>query len=116
MHRSREVWVASICQVGLGAKDPEGMVKRVLTRMEEVAPMRPDIVCLPEAFPFVGLEGGRPSASEVNVRIKHVEAWAAIESLSPDVSIPDVLTEFGIETSNDMLDRNTRLQDEKRPS
>jgi len=305
---SREVWVASICQVGLRAKDLDGMVEKVLARMEEVMPMRPDIVCLPEAFPFVGLEGGRPSVSEVaeepigpisrpfaefarehgcyvicpiytmdagryynaavifdrqgqyigeyrkinptdgeledsitpgpleppvfhtdfgtigvqicfdvnwhenwgklrragaeivfwpsafaggemlnglawinkyyivsstrfehptkivdvlgddvvatgrasewvcapinldiaviqsvaeirklervrakygrkvHVRIKHVEAWASLESLSPDVSIPEVLTEFGIETSNDMLDRNTKLQDAKRPS
>ena len=305
---SREVWVASICQARLRAETYEGMIQKVLGRMAEVAPMQPDIVCLPEAFPFVGIPGGRPPLSEtaeepigpisgpfaefarkhrcyvicpiytveagryynaagvidregqyvgeyrkinptegelkrgitpgplqppvfetdfgtigiqicydanwhenwrllreagaeivfwpsafaggemlnglawinkyfvvsstrfehptkivdvlgddvvatgrasewvcapmnldtaviqsvveirklepvrakygrkVLVKIKHVEAWASIESLSPEVSIPEVLAEFGIETSNDMLARNTGLQDARRPS
>jgi beta-ureidopropionase len=52
---------------------------------------------------------------QVNVKIKHVEAWGMLESLSPDVSIAQVLREFELETSSQMLARNTRLQDARRP-
>ena len=62
----REVWVAGICQARLRAENYREMIGKMLARMEEVVPMRPDIVCLPEAFPFVGLPGGiRPSLEEV---------------------------------------------------
>ncbi len=51
---------------------------------------------------------------KINVRTKHVEAWAAVESLSADVSVPQLLAEFGVETSHEMLARNTRIQDARR--
>ena len=51
----------------------------------------------------------------VSVETKHVEAWAALESRSPDVSVPEILKEFALETSNQMLARNTRLQNACRP-
>ncbi len=53
---------------------------------------------------------------KVNVKIKHVEAWGMVESLSPEVSIPAVLKEFDLETSSQMLARNASLQNEKRPA
>jgi hypothetical protein len=37
----REVWVASMCLVGLNAKDPQEMCKQLLNRMEEVTPFSP---------------------------------------------------------------------------
>ena len=61
----REVWIASITQTGLHAKDSEEMVGKFLRRMESFVPMQPDIFCLPEAFPFVQLEVPRPPDSEV---------------------------------------------------
>jgi beta-ureidopropionase len=61
----REVWVASMCLVGLDAKDPQEMCKQLLNRMEEVTPYQPDIICTPETFPFVGLPGGKPNLAEV---------------------------------------------------
>jgi hypothetical protein len=33
--------------------------------MEQVIPFQPDIICLSEVFPFVGLPGGRPPLEEV---------------------------------------------------
>lgn len=60
----REVWVASISQVGLSARDPDEMIKAVLARMEETVPYQPDIVCTPEVFAFSGvLSGNRPVAA-----------------------------------------------------
>ncbi len=62
----REVWVASMGQMGLRAQTPSEMCRHMLARMEEVVPMRPDIICTPEVFPFVGLPGGvRPPLATV---------------------------------------------------
>ncbi len=56
----REVWVASITQDGMHAANYERMIKAMLARMESVVPFRPDIVCLPEVFPFVNLDTDPP--------------------------------------------------------
>lgn len=60
----REVWIASISQNGLKADSVAEMTKLMLKRMEEVVPFAPDIICLPEVFPFVNLSGGRPPVTE----------------------------------------------------
>lgn len=49
-------------------------------------------------------------------RILHVEALAAIEGLSAEVSVPQVLKEFGIPTSREMLAESTRRQNARRPA
>lgn len=59
----REVWIASVSLEGLEAKTSEEMINKVLKRMEETAPYQPDIVCLPEVFPFMKLSK-RPPLSE----------------------------------------------------
>jgi predicted amidohydrolase len=52
-------------QMGLAAKTPDEMCRKMIRRMEESLPLRPDIICTPEVFPFVGLPGGiRPPLSE----------------------------------------------------
>ena len=61
----REVWVASIAQNGMRAGDHQQMMAMVLSRMEEVAAFQPDIVCLPEIFPFVSIAGGSPPIADV---------------------------------------------------
>ena len=61
----REVWVASISQNRLEAGKYREMIKKMLRRMEEVIQYEPDIICLPEAFPFVNLTVGRPPLDEV---------------------------------------------------
>jgi hypothetical protein len=50
----------------------------------------------------------------VDVRIKHVEALALLTSLSPEKSAEEICREFEIETSREMLQRNTLLQDQHR--
>lgn len=62
----RQVWVASMGQMGLKAQNSREMCRKMLGRMEEAAPLKPDIVCTPELFPLVGLQGGRwPPLSDV---------------------------------------------------
>lgn len=48
------------------------------------------------------------------ITVQHVEAFARLESRSPDVRVSDVLREFELETSHDMLSRETKLQDASR--
>lgn len=60
----REVWIATISQLGLSAVDSSGMSRQVIERMEEIIPMEPDVICLPEAFPFAYIES-RTKVSEV---------------------------------------------------
>ncbi|WP_165701528.1 carbon-nitrogen hydrolase family protein [Crateriforma conspicua] len=52
----------------------------------------------------------------VKMTVKHDEAWALIESLDDSIDVDSVLEEFSIETSRDMLMRNTRLQNQSRIS
>jgi predicted amidohydrolase len=54
-----------MCQVGLKAQNTQEMCKKMMSRMEEVTPYRPDIICTPEVFPYVGLEWARRPVSEV---------------------------------------------------
>ena len=55
----REVWVASISQEGFSPGTPDETTDLLLARMEEVAPLKPDIICLPELASFRYLGGGR---------------------------------------------------------
>ena len=64
----REVWVASISQNGMEASRHDQMIRAMLARMEEVVSFEPDIICLPEVFPFANLSEGRPPVAEVAER------------------------------------------------
>lgn len=66
----REVWVASVGQMGLAAQTPQEMCRKMLSRMEETVPLQPDIICTPEVFPFTGLPAGarRPVAEVAEQR------------------------------------------------
>ena len=61
----REVWIATISQNRMEAKDFEEMIKKMLGRMEQVVSYQPDIICLPEVFPFANLSSPRPPVSQV---------------------------------------------------
>ncbi len=61
----REVWVATVSLEGLGADRFPQMIEAMLRRMEEILPCEPDIICLPEVFPFGTLRAGRPPLDDV---------------------------------------------------
>lgn len=61
----REVWIATVSQNRMEADHFEKMIQGMLRRMEETLPCQPDIICLPEVFPFANLRGGRPSVADV---------------------------------------------------
>lgn len=61
----REVWIATISQNRMEASNFKEMINKMLGRMNEVLSYQPDIICLPEVFPFVNLSSGRPAVSQV---------------------------------------------------
>jgi beta-ureidopropionase len=60
----REVWIAGISQMDLQTETPELMIAEVIKLMENIYPFQPDIVCLPETFPFGNVKQ-QPSISEM---------------------------------------------------
>jgi len=46
----REVWIATVSQMGLKAEHPSQMTDIILKILEEAIVFQPDIVCLPEVF------------------------------------------------------------------
>ena len=61
----REVWIATISQNRMEASNFKEMINKMLGRMSEVLSYQPDIICLPEVFPFANLSSGRPAVSQV---------------------------------------------------
>lgn len=59
----REVWVGSVSLERLKVDTPRQMLSRVLSRIEPIADFEPDIVCLPEVFPFMNVSK-RPAMPE----------------------------------------------------
>ncbi|MEN8202341.1 MAG: carbon-nitrogen hydrolase family protein [Bacteroidota bacterium] len=59
----REVWIAALSQHEIVANGSGEMVSRMLGIMDEIVPLKPDIICLPELFPFSNI-GKRPPLSE----------------------------------------------------
>ncbi|MCP4614253.1 MAG: carbon-nitrogen hydrolase family protein [Planctomycetes bacterium] len=60
----REVWPACISCDGIEASDPDDMITKMMVRMEEVLPYKPDIICLPENFPCQC--ASKPSLAEIS--------------------------------------------------
>jgi hypothetical protein len=48
----REVWIASVSHQHTNANGIMDAVSQFIGFMEEIAPLRPDIICLPETFPY----------------------------------------------------------------
>ncbi len=61
----REVWIGTVSQEGMPSGTPEEVTGSLLERMEEIAPMHPDIICLPELASFRYLSGGRSAVERV---------------------------------------------------
>ena len=60
----REVWMACISLFKTKADSPDEMVDKVLQKMEFIIHYEPDIICLPELFPYFHVPG-RPEIRDV---------------------------------------------------
>ena len=61
----REVWIASFCQQGIETENYQDMISLVLKEMEFIVKYQPDIICLPETFPFVNNKKKTPPIKEI---------------------------------------------------
>ena len=61
----REVWIAAFGQHGMENKNPNAMIDRTLAEIDKIAYHQPDIICLPETFPYAHFYSGRPPTAEL---------------------------------------------------
>ncbi|MEN8139285.1 MAG: carbon-nitrogen hydrolase family protein [Bacteroidota bacterium] len=66
-NKSQEVWIATVSQHGLKANTPAEMNEKLLDIIEEIVPMNPDIVVLPEVAAFAGLPKRPPLAESAEL-------------------------------------------------
>ena len=79
------------------------------------APLNLNVAVVQTVVHIRRLEAARQKYGRLlRVRVKHVEAYALVESLSEDLPVHDVLAEFDIPTSAEFLAENTRRQDAAR--
>ena len=49
------VWIGTISQEGMKTDSPHGMVNKMLEFLSEMEVFNPDIICLPETFPYLNM-------------------------------------------------------------
>ncbi|MEN8192128.1 MAG: carbon-nitrogen hydrolase family protein [Bacteroidota bacterium] len=68
-HLPREVWIATISQHEIFTDTTDEMVAEMLKLMEEIAPLNPDIIVLPEVFPYSNIPKRPPLAESAENKI-----------------------------------------------
>jgi predicted amidohydrolase len=72
----REVWIGSLSQMNMTAATSAEMVDKVIRTLDQIMVCKPDVVSLPEVFPFWGVEKKYPAEERVK------ESQNALEKLS----------------------------------
>jgi len=73
----REVWIATVSQMGLRAEDPEQMCRLILKIIEKAVVYQPDIVCLPEGFATSLIEQKKELAEKVEISSMVLDTFSA---------------------------------------
>jgi beta-ureidopropionase len=104
----RELWIAGVSQMGLTAKTPELMVETILGILKEALIYKPDIVCLPEVFPFEYIEAKLTLAQKVEISGKVLVTFAEFSKQNNCYTICPVYTSDGRKVYNSavVFDRN----------
>ena len=71
-----EIWIAGVSQMGIHAADPNGMVERITEVLEQTLVYKPDFVCLPELFPFSGVDSQMSPSQRVEASDKILEYFS----------------------------------------
>lgn len=104
----REVWIASVSQMGLTAETPEQMTKMLIGHMQKALVYQPDIFCLPEVYPFSNVEKKYSLDDKVEISLKVLDELAAFSRQNKCYLIGPVYTEENgnIYNSAVLIDRN----------
>lgn len=73
----REVWIASISQMGMTAESSEEMVEMILQIMSGLKTKSPDIICLPEVFATSNINKNYTLDEKVQVSLNAIEKMSA---------------------------------------
>jgi beta-ureidopropionase len=69
----REVWIASVSQMGINAETPEQMTKMLTGFMNNALIYQPDIFCLPEVYPFSNVNKKFKLEEKVEISLQVVD-------------------------------------------
>ena len=73
----REVWIASVSQMGLKAEHPSQMADIILKILEDALVFQPDIVCLPEVFATSLIKPIKTLAEKVEQSLLVIQRFAS---------------------------------------
>ena len=74
----REVWVAGISQMSLKFQTSKLMVDELIRIFKKVAIYQPDIICLPENFPFSNIEKNMEVSEKLEVSEKALQRFSSL--------------------------------------
>jgi len=109
----REVWIASVSQMGFRTETSREMVDKVLACAEHSFAYHPDIVCLPEVFPFWGINKKYSIEEKLIESIKAMEIVSNFSKANNCYAVCPVYTNDEIETavSADPLSPTIKVRD-----
>jgi len=89
---TREVWIASFSQSGLSEKSPADLEEKMLKLLGNLSIYKPDIVCLPEAYPFQIAGQKYSMAQQLEISAESLVKYAAFSKLNNCYTICPVYT------------------------
>ncbi|MEP7256898.1 MAG: carbon-nitrogen hydrolase family protein [Flavitalea sp.] len=73
----REVWIAGVSLMSMEAETSALLIDQVFEALKQVPVLKPDIVCLPETFPFFNVTEKTTLQQKVAISVKVLEQFSA---------------------------------------
>jgi beta-ureidopropionase len=91
----REVWIGSFSQTGFTADSPGQMVDKITSHIQSKLSCQPDIVCLPENFPFNGVKKQLVLRDKIQESVKAMDKLSAFSKKNNCYAICPAITSEG---------------------
>ena len=88
----REVWIASISQMDMRSRTSAEMVDKVISSLNQTTIYKPDVVSLPEGFPFGGVEKEYSTSERVSESVNALKKLSEFSRKNNCYSICPVYT------------------------
>jgi len=110
------IWIGTVTQEGMERDTPENMAVKMLAFLEEMASFKPDIICLPETFPYLNMSFTAESIIKLAERRPYplLEPYKKYARENQCYIICPIITYENNRCYNTavLLDRNGNIQDE----